>query len=383
MIGAAITYIVKFIPVVLSTLIASLSLIPASHARLAEEIDLQIEHISALEQAYANGEIAPVDESAFFAGDLEAELEAGLKFNEISFIGTHNSYQTPATDELKRIYHNISFLTFGRVAGNKADFWSESLTDQLNCGIRSLEMDFEVFDRDGEISFTCMHMPNIDMTTSCYDFSLGLKEIAMWSDNNPNHLPITILVEPKAISLPLKDMKIFNISYADELDKMFRDTLGDKLFTPADMLRDYSSFKEMRAADDWCKVEDMLGKVLILLHEGAVTQDYIDLDPSIRSQALFPVLRYGDIDRDCASFILHNDPYSLYKVNSEVIIEKKIIVRTMADKFTSISAEKLETALATDAHIVSTDFPLKTDSTENSYAVTFEGYKTVRKVGYK
>lgn len=136
-------------------------------------------------------------------------------------------------------------------------------------------MDIEVFDRDGEVSFTCMHSPNLDMTTSCYDFSLGLKEIAMWSDNNPNHLPITIIVEPKQFFIPLKDMKALDIDYAKELDIMLREILGDKLFTPADMLRNYGSFGEMRAADDWCEVKDMLGKVLILLHEGSVTEKYI------------------------------------------------------------------------------------------------------------
>lgn len=381
MLGAAISYIVKFIPLVLSTIITFVSIFPASYSRLEEEIGLQIEHIAALEQAYANGEIPPVNEADIFAGDLEAELEAGIKFNEMSFIATHNSYQTPATDELKKVYNNLSYLSFGLISGSKVDFWSESLTNQLNCGIRSLEMDFEIFDRDGEISFTCMHSPHIDMTTSCYDFSLGLKEIAMWSDNNPNHLPITIIVEPKAIAIPLEDMKFFSIKYADELDKMFRDTLGDKLFTPADMLRDYASFDEMRAADDWCKVEDMLGKVLILLHDGGTTEDYIDLDPSLKSQAMFPMLRPNDIDRDCASFIICNDPVKLAELNEEIIIENKIIVRTMVDTFGSVSSEKLDVALATDAQILSTDYPIRTDLNEDSYVVTFDGYKTVRKAG--
>lgn len=383
MIGAAINYIIKFIPTILSTLIAVLSLVPANHARLSEEINLQLEYMADLEQAYENGEIPSVNEANIFAGDLEAELEAGIKFNELSFIATHNSYQTAATEPLKKIYNNISFLTFGLVAEGKADFCSESLTNQLNCGIRSLEMDFEIFDRNGEISFTCMHSPHLDMTTSCYDFSLGLKEIAMWSDNNPDHLPITIIVEPKAIAIPLEDMRFFNIDYADELDGMFRETLGDKLFTPADMLRDYNSFGEMRAADDWCKVEDMLGKILILLHEGGTTQDYIDLDPSFKSQAMFPMLRQRDIERDCASFIICNDPHKTAESNEEIIIEKKLIVRTMVDSYGSVSQKDLEAAFSTDAQILSTDYPIRTDLTEGSYVVTFEGYKTVRKVGYK
>ena len=36
----------------------------------------------------------------------------------------------------------------------------------------------------------------------------------------------------------LEDMKKFNIGYADEFDSVLRETLGEKLFTPDDMLRD-------------------------------------------------------------------------------------------------------------------------------------------------
>ncbi|MBQ9850585.1 MAG: hypothetical protein IJO36_07785 [Clostridia bacterium] len=231
-------YIVKFLPALISTVVAFASVFSASDARLSEEIAEQIQRISDLKQAYSSGEIAPVDEASFFDGNLEAELEAGIKFNELSFIATHNSYQTVSTDTTKKLYRHLSDLTFGLVKPNKADFESETLTDQLNCGIRSFEIDIEVFDRDGDISFTCMHSPNIEMTTSCYDFALAMKEIAMWSDNNPDHLPITVIIEPKETFLPLEDMKKFNIGYADEFDSVLRKTLGEKLFTPDDMLRD-------------------------------------------------------------------------------------------------------------------------------------------------
>ncbi len=374
-----LNYLLRLIPVLISTVMAFTAVFPASEARLSEEIVAQKQRIAALEEAYANGEIAPVDEASFFDGDMKAELEAGIKFNEISFIGTHNSYQSASTDETKELYRNLSDLTFGLVAANKADFESETLTDQLNCGIRSFEIDIETFDRNGEISFTCMHNPNIEMTTTCYDFSLAMKEIAMWSDNNPDHMPITIIIEPKRIILPLEDMEKFNVEYAKELDETLRETLGKKLFTPADMLCDYESFGEMRAADDWCEVKDMLGKVVVLLHECSVTEKYIKLDPSIKSQAMFPMLRYKDINRDCTSFILDNEPDEMLEHQAKTVDEKKVMVRTRADEFTNVSEERLGLAMSCKANIISTDYPARTDNTAESYVVSFNG-KTVRKI---
>lgn len=374
-----LTHLIKFIPALFSAAIAFFSVFSVSEIRLGEEIVEQVQRIQTLEEQYESGEITTVDESSFFSGDLQAELESGIKFNEICFLATHNSYQSESTETTKKLYRALNDITFGLVAATKADFESETLTNQLNCGIRSFEIDIEVFDRGGDISFTCMHAPHIEMTTTCYDFELAMKEIAMWSDNNPEHLPITVIIEPKDSFIPMKDMKKFSIDYADEFDAILRNSLGDKLFTPADMLRNYSSFGEMRAADDWCKVSDMLGKVLILLHECETTEDYISLEPSIKSQAMFPMLRFKDINRDCTSFVIVNDPNELLR-NKDYVIEERIIARTRSDKFTNITGENLELALASPAHIISTDFPPRTDNTAESYVVSFGNRTTVRKV---
>ena len=369
--------IIKFFPALISTIVAFVSVFSVSAERLDEEIAEQIQRISELESAYASGEIAPVDEASFFEGDLQTELEAGIKFNEIAFLATHNSYQSESTETTKKLYRSLSDLTFGLVSEKTADFESETLTNQLESGIRSFELDIEVFDREGDVSFTCMHSPNIEMTTTCYDFKLAMKEIAMWSDNNPDHLPITIIIEPKGTFIPLKDMKKFNIDYADEFDTALRETLGDKLFTPADMLRDYASFGEMRAADDWCEVKNMLGKVVILLHDCGATEEYIALDPSFGTQAMFPMLREEDINRDCASFILMNKPAELLEIQ-DTILEENLMVRTRTDKFTEITEKRKADALSSCANIISTDFPPRTDNTDESYVVTFNG-KTIRK----
>lgn len=373
-----IKYIFKFIPLLISTVIAFVSLFSANAERLQVEIEEQKTRIAALEQAYENGEIEPVDETAFFDGNLEESLAGGIKFNELRYIATHNSYQTEAVDEYKKIFKNLSELTFGLVSEKNGLFVSPTVTEQLNNGIYSLEIDVETFDRDGEISFTCMHSPTLDMTTSCYDFDLLLKEISMWSDNNPNHLPITIIIEPKSLFIPLEDMKFFNLDYALAFDAALRAGLGDKLFTPADMLRDHESFGAMRAADDWCQVKDMLGKVLILLHDCDITEEYIETDSSLKSQAMFPMLREEDTQRDCASFLLMNDPEVALELYEEIIENGKFVVRTRADKFTSVSQERREQAIACGAQIVSTDYPVKSELKDGDYYVAFNGYKTIK-----
>ena len=176
-----IRYIFRFVPLLISIIITFGSTLADGAAQLEIDIAEQTERIAQLEQAYNNGEIPPVDETSFFNGDLNSELEAGIKFNELAFIATHNSYQKQSVPSVHKLHSQLSELTFGLSAANKGEFENQTLTQQFNCGIRSVEIDIETFDRDGEISFTCMHSPTLDMSTTCYDFELALKE------NHQNH----------------------------------------------------------------------------------------------------------------------------------------------------------------------------------------------------
>lgn len=371
-----IKYVLRFIPLLISTVIAVVSMFPASIELLEKDIVAQTQRVAELEEAYANGEIMPVDETVFFDGNLESELENGLKFNELRYIATHNSYQTKSTEEMKKIYSNLSELTFGLIGSGTADFVSPTITEQLNSGIYSMELDVETFDRNGEISFTCMHSPYLEMGTSCYDFELALKEISMWSDNNPGHLPVTFIVEMKEIFIPLENMEWPNIGYVEEFDRVLRENLGDKLFTPADMLRDYENFAALRADDGWCEVEDMRGKVLFLLHKCGLTDDYIDTDDSLRTQAMFPMMKYNDTDNKNASFLIMNNPKSQNKRIREAT-DENFIVRTRADKYNGINEENRRLAFESGAQMISTDYPVKHGLEADDYYVSFGGMKTI------
>ena len=367
------SYIKKAFTLLLATVMLFPSVISQGQEHMQQDIEEQKQRIAQLEQDYKNGNFPKFNEENFIDGDINS-----AKFNELSFVATHNSYQTESTEAFREIFSNLSDLTFGLVSNKTGGLNSQTLTEQFNCGIRSIELDIETVIENGKTSFRCMHSPVIDMTTSCYDFELALKEITMWSDNHPNHLPITIIIEPKKVFVPMEGMRLFSLKNANALDSLLRSALGDKLFTPSDMLRNYDSFAQMRANDDWCKVSEMRGKVLVLLHDTTVTDKYIAQDESIKSQAMFPMLRYKDKDDSYASFLLINKPAEALEHSKDIIKDGKFIVRTQVDSYTSVSREKREQAFESGAQILSTDYPVRTDLKDGDYYVSFDADKTVK-----
>ncbi len=373
-------YISKYISALLSLIFCFIFTYPAMIRQVQQQkqIDIQeqLDRIEQLESNYKSGNYTKVDENSFCDFDLDKACADGVKFNEVSFLGTHNSYQKECVPARQKLFQNASIVTFGLVKAQKTTFSSDYLTDQFNLGIRSIELDVETVVKDGKTSFVCSHAPVLDMPTHCYDFSLALKEIKLWSDANPNHLPITIIIEPKKSFIPEKNMRYFTCAYANELGKQAQDILGDALLTPADMIGDHSSFKEMREADDWMTLSETRGHVMILLHDTTVTDKYIEQDTSVKTQTMFPMLRYDSRDKDYASFLLINKPSDI-EVQSDEVLAKKLIVRTRSDNFGSYNESDSQIALSSGAQIVSTDYPPKADMSKAERVVTFDGGYTV------
>ena len=338
-----------------------------------KNIEYQNNHLEYLKNEYYTEGYTPCDEETITAFDLEKAYSDGVKYNEIAVLGTHNSYQLLATKQ-KRAYETVlKAITFGLAGDKKIDFEMDTLTLQLEKGVRNLEIDIEA-EVDGEnVGFIVTHDHLLDNVSSCYNFEKALREIALWSDNNPGHLPVSILVEPKNIEKEKNGMKEFSLAYADELDAVVRRVLGDKLVSPADMLGDYESFREMRMDDGWATLEEMRGKVILLLHPCDATEDYINIDTSIKTQAIFPMLRPEDAERDCASFILDNEPEKAAVNNRINADELRIIIRTRADDYPDFSDERYADADKCGSHIITTDYPPRTVRPDD-HTYTFGGY---------
>ncbi len=337
-----------------------------------KNIEYQNNHLEYLKNEYYTDSYTPCDEQKLADFDIEKAFSDNVRLNEIAVIGTHNSYQLLTFTFKRAIVKALRLITFGYVE-DKSDFEMDTLTEQLEQGVRNLEIDIETVDDNGNVSFIVTHDPLIDNVSSCYDFSKCLEEIALWSDHNPGHIPVYLLIEPKGDVPEIKNMKNFSAEYALEFDKVIREVLGDRLLTPDDAMGEFESFGEMREADGWPTLKESAGKIIVILHPCSITEDYINTDPSIRTQAMFPALRFGDADRPCTSFILENNPNDAVKNNTIAVDEKRIMVRTRADDYPDFSEERYAATDVCRSHIITTDYPPRSVR-ENEHTYSFDGY---------
>jgi len=196
--------------------------------QINKNIEYQDKHLEYLRTEYYSDSYIPCDEQSFTAFDLEKAFAEGVKINEIAVIGTHNSYQLLATPQKRALENVRSFLSSGEKGGNR-NFEMDTFTEQLERGVRNLEIDIETVDDGGSVSFIVTHKPIDDNASSAYNFAKGLEEILLWSDNNPGHLPVYLLIEPKEKVDNINNMKSFSFEYALELDRTLREVLGDRL----------------------------------------------------------------------------------------------------------------------------------------------------------
>ena len=331
----------------------------------------QQEHMRYLrEDFYSN--YTPKGEQIFCDFDLEEALNNGVKYNEMAFLATHNSYQRLSTETTRNFQIPFKVLALGLKKFNKVDFDSDTLTNQFEQGIRSIELDIEAMEKESGISFTVMHKPVFDSATTCFDFGMALEEIVMWSNHNPNHLPISIIIEAKQDVGPVDGLKIFSIKHAEQFDNLLREKLGDKLLTPQDFLGEHATFEDMRNADDWMKVKDMLGKVVVILHENKMTKDYVKRDETLRTQAMIPSVLYKQRNRHYAGIIIENNPKKALE-RQDVFESGNFMVRTRADSYPKFSDTRYERTERCTSQIITSDYVPRSVRL-NKHVYSFNGY---------
>lgn len=312
---------------------------------------------------------------------FEQTMDDFVHLNEVQVLGSHNSYHIVPKEPLF-----AALLAFSP-AFSSIDYTHIPLPDQFETqGVRQIELDV-FYDPDGglynirhalvvlnmdpdsgepellEPGFKVLHTQDIDFETTCLTFVACLRQVKEWSDAHPSHLPLMILVEAKDDPIPdplnldfVVPIPIDSAAFR-ELDAEIRSVFPpSQLITPDDVRQGLPTLEDAVLSLGWPTLRDARGKVLFGLDNEGKRDAYRDGDPTLAGRVLFTNSSPGQPD---AAFVKRNDPFD---AEIPVLVAAGYVVRTRADADTnearSGDTAPRESALASGAQYVSTDYPV-------------------------
>jgi hypothetical protein len=282
------------------------------------------------------------------ARSLEADLALpdDALFASLRYLATHNSYRR-SSDPLRLFY--IGLVEPGWP--EKLAYSHPSLTEQLDSGLRSVELDVRAR-KDG---FVLAHVPLVDDRTDEPDFALALRELALWSGRNPGHVPLIAILELKDdYSFLDPALRKWDAAALDRLDAAIRRSLGPKLLAPDELRGGEPTLAAALLQRGWPKLGALRGRVIVVLHQDeALRRLYTEGRPSLEGRAMLDCAPPGSPDEAVA---ILNEPIG-DKAEIAARSARGVLVRTRADADLARSPELLASALSSGARIVSTDFP--------------------------
>jgi hypothetical protein len=328
---------------------------------------------------------------------FEADQNSLVKMNEVQYLGTHNSYHVRLRDDLFQL-----LADFDAELALTLDYGQDPLTEQFDTqGVRQIELDI-FYDPEGglyadrhalvlvdediasgipelsEPGLKVLHVQEVDYETTCYTFNACLTEIKMWSDTNPGHLPITVLVEAK--DAEIEDPGIgfviplpFDSAALDDIDAEILAVFPESQLITPDLVRGKEdSLEEVILSEGWPLLDKVRGRVMFALDNGGTIRDlYIEGHPSLAGRVMFADSGMGTPE---AAFVKRNNPSDFVAIQE--LVSQGYMVRTRADADTEQArtgdTTRRDTALESGAHFVSTDYPVP-DPRFTDYQVTIPG----------
>jgi len=279
--------------------------------------------------------------------DSEESEPEELRINHIQVLGTHNSYHLKPFGPTIRAY----------------DYSHETLDIQAGqFGVRQFELDVW-WDVRGQLY---VYHNQYDSRTTCATFEECLNVLLTWSNNNQNHVPLFIWVEPKEWLRSSTDSNAL-VELQDMLGKIELEINQywptEKTITPDQVRGDYETLREAITTSGWPLLEESRGKAMfILLADDEMRDAYLTTFPGLNGSLMFTM---NEEASDTASFYSDTDPIGM---GSEItrLVQEGYIVRSRADNAEDGEADNNETtrrdaAFAVGAHSISTDYPSKVD----------------------
>ncbi|HEX2576330.1 MAG TPA: phosphatidylinositol-specific phospholipase C1-like protein, partial [Aquihabitans sp.] len=309
-----------------------------------------------------------------------AAIDDDVRLNEIQVVGTHNSYHlipSPPEVELRR--------SFIGEEENALQYRHAPLAEQFSSQkVRQIELDIFLDPPGGTYSdpllraaagvgpydpamdepgIKVLHVQDVDYMSTCLSLKVCLTQVEAWSDANPSHAPIAVMLELKDSEVPIGGFPFvkpfpFDAAAMDVLDAEIRDVMDPAdMITPDDVRGARPTLQEAVTTDGWPTLGESRGKVLFLMDNGGgYRTDYLAGHPNLEDRVLFTNSEPGAPD---AGFVKRNDP-----ADPEIpaLVEAGYVVRTRSDGETvearANDTTKRELALASGAQWVSTDYPV-------------------------
>jgi hypothetical protein len=329
------------------------------------------------------------------APDCTRAAVDALPMTALQVVGTHNSYKEPIAPAEMKLLRAASPRT-----ADSLDYSHPNLTAQLDAGARQLELDL-VRDPEGgrwtrplglrlagggdydagpmaSPGLKVMHVPDIDYRSVCPTFRACLEEVRAWSDRNPDHLPLLIMMNLKdeQIAVPgATPLLPFDAAGMDEVDGEIRAVFGpSRLITPDQVRAGQGGLAEAVRRGGWPSIGSARGKVFFAVDEGPKKVALYARDrPSLEGRAAF--VNTDRLDAPYAAYVTLNSPTG-DAARISAALRLGMIVRTRADADTveprTGDTGRRDAAFASGAQYISTDY-MTPDLRLGPYSVALPG----------
>tara|TARA_B110000438_G_scaffold295669_1_gene339050 strand:+ start:1706 stop:2725 length:1020 start_codon:yes stop_codon:yes gene_type:complete len=260
-----------------------------------------------------------------------------IRLNHLTMKGTHNSYhvKTPGVSILNP-ENNYTHAELNVQA------------DRL--GVRQFELDVHYIPGIG----LRVYHTTLDPSTNCDGFSGCMNVLLNWSNENSQHAPLWIFVEPKNLPVVVDELDILEM-IQDEIAATWP---SNKTITPADVQGSATDLRTAITTEGWPTLEASRGKTLfVLLDKTEIRDIYIERNPTLENQTMFAIVEENHSLASVISFV-NPDTHGDRLRNA---LDLGFMVRTRPDEATNEAQEmnysRFHLALDTGANFITTDFP--------------------------
>tara|TARA_B100000900_G_C20600386_1_gene725276 strand:+ start:2760 stop:3788 length:1029 start_codon:yes stop_codon:yes gene_type:complete len=266
-----------------------------------------------------------------------------LRINHIQMKGTHNSYHLAPIGPTIRAY----------------DYSHDGLDIQAEeQGVRQFELDVW-WDLRGQLY---VYHNQYDSRSNCATLEECLGTLLNWSNQNEEHVPLMIWIEPKEWVEQSTDntliMEMQNLLQIIE-EELIQYWPRNKTITPDDVRDGEETLSTAIIKNGWPLLEESRGKaIFVLLSSGDLRQSYYDNYPGLNGSRMFTMSEPGSSE---AAIFSDTDPIGNGD-EIEALVRDGFIVRSRADNAENGEADnndttRLQAAISVGAHSISTDYP--------------------------